>query len=280
VQVWGGIEAGGTKFVCAVGSGPGGLLLDRQEFATAQLDRTLTPILAFFRRFMPLQGVGIAAFGPLDLHTESPTYGWITSSPKAEWRDFDFVGTVRTALGVPVAFDTDVNSAALGEYRWGAARGLDTFLYLTVGTGIGGGAIVNGRLLHGLVHPEMGHLRVPHDWEADPFPGSCAFHGDCWEGLASGPRGVGAGSGIPGPRPDHPRPYTVTCAGHRKRRRAAAARPAGAGAPPRSRTVRRLRPASGDHAGHCRVYRPSGVGRRRGRAWSYRVGAAGLTRAW
>jgi fructokinase len=99
----------------------------------------------------------------------------------------DFAGRLRQALAVPVGFDTDVNAAALGEQRWGAAQGLDNFIYLTIGTGIGGGAMVNGRLLHGLVHPEMGHIRLPHDWTADPYPGFCPFHGDCLEGLAAGP---------------------------------------------------------------------------------------------
>lgn len=185
MRLWGGIEAGGTKFVCAVGSGPGDALLARREFPTAALDRSLAPILDFFSEHLPLAAIGIAAFGPLDLRKGSPTYGHITSTPKSEWANFDFAGTV-AALGVPVEIDTDVNGAALAEHRWGAAQGLDTVLYITVGTGIGGGALLGGHLLHGLVHPEMGHIRIPHDGNADPFPGSCAFHGDCWEGLASG----------------------------------------------------------------------------------------------
>src|SRR5262249_47038967 len=128
-----------------------------------------------------------ASFGPLDLDPASPTYGSITITPKPLWSRTDMVGPLRRALGVPVGFDTDVNAAALGEWRWGAAQRLDTFLYLTVGTGIGGGGMAGGRLLHGLVHPEMGHVRIPHDIREDPFAGSCPFHRDCLEGLASGP---------------------------------------------------------------------------------------------
>ncbi len=180
----GGVEAGGTKFVCGVGSSPQDLVVE--SFPTASPDATLENVVAFFRAASPA-AVGIGAFGPLDLGTESATYGHITSTPKPGWRNFDLAGTIARALGVPVGFDTDVNAAALGEGRWGAARGLTDFLYLTVGTGIGGGAAVGGKLVHGLVHPEMGHIRVPHDPVRDPFPGSCPYHGDCLEGLASGP---------------------------------------------------------------------------------------------
>jgi fructokinase len=134
----------------------------------------------------PLTAVGIASFGPLDLHRDSPTFGHVTTTPKPGWSGTDLVGRFRQALALPVAFDTDVNAAALAEHLWGAARGLENFVYLTVGTGIGGGALVNGALLHGLTHPEMGHIRIPHDLELDPFPGACPFHGDCLEGLASG----------------------------------------------------------------------------------------------
>jgi fructokinase len=130
--------------------------------------------------------VGIACFGPVDLDPRSPSFGFITTTPKPGWAHTDVVAPFRTALEIPVAFDTDVNGAALGEHAWGAARGVDPFVYITVGTGIGGGGVVNGRLLHGLVHPEMGHLRIPHDRLADPFPGVCPYHGDCLDGLASG----------------------------------------------------------------------------------------------
>lgn len=189
-ELIGGIEAGGTKFVCAVGTGPDDLRAE-ERFPTTTPEETIGRAIAFFRRcqeqFGPLAAVGIAAFGPLDPNEGSPTFGTITSTPKPGWANTDFVGMVESALNVPVAFDTDVNGAALGEWHWGAGQGLNNILYLTIGTGIGGGALVNGRPLHGLVHSEMGHIAMPHDREADPYPGHCPYHGDCLEGLASGP---------------------------------------------------------------------------------------------
>ncbi len=186
MHVFGGIEAGGTKFVCGIGTGPEDLEIT--QFPTTSPEETIRRTVAFFRvQTNRLQAVGIGSFGPVDLHRSSPTYGYITSTPKLEWRNFDIVGEVRRALDVPVGFDTDVNAAALAETRWGAAKGLSDSLYLTVGTGIGGGAIVQGRVLHGMLHPEMGHIRVPHDLARDPYPGCCPYHGDCLEGLASGP---------------------------------------------------------------------------------------------
>ena len=188
-KVFGGIEAGGTKFVCAVGTGPMDIRAEIR-FPTTASGETLGRAIEFFRQQQaetPLAAIGIGSFGPLDPRPVSPTYGTITSTPKPGWADTDVVGPIQQALGVPVGFDTDVNVAALGEFRWGAAQGLDTFIYLTVGTGIGGGGMVNGQLVHGLVHPEMGHIHIPHDWQRDPFPGSCPYHGDCFEGLASGP---------------------------------------------------------------------------------------------
>ena len=167
----GAIEAGGTKFVCAVGSGPDDIRA-QERFDTTLPAETIGRCLAFLQRFDGLAAVGIAAFGPLDLQAASSTYGFITSTPKAGWRNTDLAGAISRSLGLPVGIDTDVNGAALGEWHWGAARNLDNFLYLTVGTGIGGGAFVNGRVVHGLLHPEMGHIRVPHDLAADPFAGS------------------------------------------------------------------------------------------------------------
>ena len=188
--LYGAIEAGGTKFVCAVGTGPSDIRA-QARFPTTTPETTMRQALEFLRAEQSRQGalaaVGIASFGPIDLHAGSPTYGRITSTPKPGWANTDVVGAARDALGVPVGFDTDVNAAALAEGRWGAAQGLHTFLYLTIGTGVGGGGLMDGRLMHGLVHPEMGHVRIPRDREADPFPGVCPFHGDCLEGLASGP---------------------------------------------------------------------------------------------
>jgi fructokinase len=188
-KLYGGIEAGGTKFVCAVGTGEGEILRETQ-FPTLGPDETLERVISFFKskeHESPIHSIGIGSFGPLDLNPNSPTYGHITTTPKITWRNIDIAGRVATALALPVVIDTDVNAAALGEHLWGAAKGLGTFIYLTIGTGIGGGGMVEGKLLHGLVHPEMGHIPLPHDLERDPFPGSCSYHGDCFEGLASGP---------------------------------------------------------------------------------------------
>ncbi len=189
MALWGGIEAGGTKFVCAVGTGPKDIR-GEVRFPTTSPAECIEKSIAFFRPYREqgeLGAVGIACFGPLDPGPASPTFGYITTTPKPGWGNVDVAGPIRKALGVPVGFDTDVNGAALGEGTWGAARGLDTFVYITIGTGIGGGAMVNGTLVHGLLHPEMGHVFVPHDRARDPFEGGCPYHGDCLEGLAAGP---------------------------------------------------------------------------------------------
>lgn len=184
MNIYGAIEAGGTKWICGAGTGPEDLTTIR--IPTTSPRETIESAVAFFAG-RPLDAIGIGSFGPVDLDHNSPLYGHITSTPKDGWRNTDVARPVQQALKVPVGFDTDVNAAALGEARWGAARDVASCIYLTVGTGIGGGAIVDGRLLHGLMHPEMGHIRLPHDWNQDPFPGACPFHGDCLEGLASGP---------------------------------------------------------------------------------------------
>jgi len=187
MALFGGIEAGGTKFVCAVGTGPDDLRAVTR-FPTTTPEETIARVIEYFRsQPEPVAAIGIGSFGPTDPDPASPTYGTITSTPKPGWRNTPIRQRLLEALGVPIAFDTDVNAAALGEYVWGAAQGCDTCVYLTVGTGIGGGALVGGRLMHGLVHPEMGHIYVRRDRERDPFPGVCPYHGDCLEGLASGP---------------------------------------------------------------------------------------------
>jgi fructokinase len=187
LDVFGCIEAGGTKFVCAVGSGPDDLV--SESFPTVAPEQTVGAVVRFLQQTAgpQLRAAGIASFGPVDLNPASSTFGFITATPKLAWQNFDLAGAVKRAVGVPVGFDTDVNAAALGEARWGAGQNLSDFLYLTIGTGIGGGAVVNGRLIHGLVHPEMGHIRVPHERQTDPYTGRCPFHGDCLEGLAAGP---------------------------------------------------------------------------------------------
>ncbi len=184
----GGIEAGGTKFVCAVGTGPDDFRAETR-FPTTTPEETISQAIAFFKeqaQIEPLAAIGIASFGPVDPNPASPTFGYITTTPKPHWANADLAGTIGRALGVPVGFDTDVNGAAMGEHRWGAAQGLDTFIYLTIGTGLGGGGLLGGQLMHGLIHPEMGHVRLPRH-PNDPYPGACPFHGDCLEGMAAGP---------------------------------------------------------------------------------------------
>jgi fructokinase len=199
----GAIEAGGTKFVCGIveidgsasaadGSASATRILSRKSIPTTSPPETLGESLEFFRReahaLAPegLSALGIGSFGPVDLHESSPTWGYITATPKPRWRNTRVAGYFRDELGLPVAFDTDVNGAAYGELLWGAARGLRDFVYITVGTGIGGGVYSNGALLHGLSHPELGHLKVQRE-PGDPFAGACPFHKDCLEGMASGP---------------------------------------------------------------------------------------------
>jgi fructokinase len=205
VSVFGCIEAGGTKFVCGIGTGPEDLRL--KTIPTTSPDETTARVVEYFRQEAggELQAVGIGAFGPIDVDPASPTFGYITSTPKPGWQNYPLAGNVGRGLGVPVEIDTDVNAAAYGEAQWGAAQGLSDFLYLTVGTGVGGGAMVHDSVIHGMMHPEMGHIRLPHDREHDPFNGICPYHGDCLEGLASGPA-IQARWGAPGQSlpPDHP----------------------------------------------------------------------------
>jgi fructokinase len=184
-ELLGGVETGGTWCVCALGTGPGELAAIEQ-FPTGEPGPTLERIAEFFAGGSAPAAVGIGSFGPVDLDPASPAWGHVLSTtPKRGWGRAAVGPVLRDRLGVPVAFDTDVNAAALGEHRWGAGRGVASLCYLTIGTGIGGGLLIDGRPVHGLVHPEVGHLRVPRNPD-DTFPGACPIHGDCWEGMASG----------------------------------------------------------------------------------------------
>jgi fructokinase len=189
IKLVGGIEAGGTKFVCAIAGGP----LDiraQTRIETTTPDETLDGVIDFFKAQMvkmPVEAIGIGSFGPVGLDPALATYGFITTTPKPHWAGTNLKGRIEQALGVPVKIDTDTNTAALGEGCWGSARGLHDYVYVTVGTGIGGGAVAGGRIIHGLVHAEMGHMLMQHDRVRDPFEGACPFHRDCWEGLACGP---------------------------------------------------------------------------------------------
>ncbi|MBI5564390.1 MAG: ROK family protein [Chloroflexi bacterium] len=188
MKLYGGIEAGGTKFVCVIGADPQNILAE-ERFPTTTPDETIARSVDFFTRHgHDLAAIGIGSFGPVDLNPPSPTYGYITTTPKPGWAQVDLRGGIQRALRVPVAFDTDVNVAAFGEHYWVPDnRALDPLLYMTVGTGIGVGGMVNGQLLHGLLHPEAGHMLLPRDPQRDPFTGACPYHGDCFEGLACGP---------------------------------------------------------------------------------------------
>ena len=189
MQLFGGIEAGGTKFVCMIGSDPQHVVAE-ERFATTTPAETIDQAVKFFHPYVEnnsLSAVGIASFGPLDLNPDSSTYGYITTTPKPGWSWVDLYSEIHGRLNVSVALDTDVNAAAYGECYWNPEnRSLDPFVYVTVGTGIGVGVIANGVPLHGLMHGEAGHFHIPHDWQRDPFPGICPYHGDCLEGLASG----------------------------------------------------------------------------------------------
>lgn len=170
--------------VCAVGD-ENGVIKDRTSFPTRQPEETFADMIAYYRNW-DIQALGIGCFGPVDLNRQSRTYGYITKTPKPGWGNCDIVGAFKDALGVPVGFDTDVNGAVLGEVTWGAAKGLDSAIYITIGTGVGVGVYVNGGLLHGLVHPEGGHiLLIRHP--KDTYEGKCPFHKNCVEGLAAGP---------------------------------------------------------------------------------------------
>lgn len=184
--MYGSIEAGGTKFVCAIGDEEM-TIKERVSFPTTTPEETMALVIDFFKKYEDqLVGIGIGSFGPIDIHRDSATYGYITSTPKLAWQNFDFVGTMKQAFPIPIAWTTDVNAAAYGEYVFGKGKGLSSVVYYTIGTGVGGGALQDGRFVEGFSHPEMGHmLVVPHP--DDLFEGSCPFHGNCLEGMAAGP---------------------------------------------------------------------------------------------
>ncbi len=183
-MLYGALEAGGTKMVCAIGD-ENGKILERTKIPTTTPEETMPPIFDFFKG-KGIKAIGIACFGPIDLNKDSATYGSITSTPKKGWSGYNIVEETKKALGIPVGFDTDVNGSMLGEATWGCAKGVSDAIYLTIGTGVGGGVISNGKLLHGMLHPEVGHIRLPRV-EGDPGKSVCPFHDNCLEGLAAGP---------------------------------------------------------------------------------------------
>lgn len=190
-QFYGAIELGGTKTNVLIADDQNNPVA-KKVFPTLSPTETVADISKFFKSSLSAEGIelksiGIGSFGPLDLHPDSKMYGFITTTPKMGWEFYDIKGKVESALDVHVEIDTDVNAAALGEYSFKAMQTIQNLVYITIGTGIGAGFIVNGQLLHGLVHPEFGHIRLPHDRHLDPFPGICPYHRDCFEGLASGP---------------------------------------------------------------------------------------------
>ncbi|WP_274653315.1 ROK family protein [Paenibacillus humicola] len=198
----GAIEAGGTKFICGIGNEQG-VIQDRVSFPTERPERTLANVIAYFKD-KQVEAIGIGSFGPLNIDPESPYYGYITSTPKPGWGNYPLLNTLKNEFDVPYGWDTDVNAAAYGEAIWGAARGLDSCVYYTVGTGIGVGVYSEGKLIHGLVHPEGGHV-LTRRHPQDEFAGHCPYHRDCLEGMAAGPaieaRWGRKGSELPA---DHP----------------------------------------------------------------------------
>lgn len=185
MKLFGALEAGGTKMVCAIGD-ENGNILERVSIPTGTPENTMPPMIEFFKG-KGISALGIGCFGPVDLDKKSPTYGYITSTPKLAWTNYPIVAEFEKALGVPVGFDTDVNAAALGEATWGITRDVENSIYITIGTGVGVGVIANGKPYHGMIHPEGGHILLARHPE-DPMVGSgCPFHENCMEGLAAGP---------------------------------------------------------------------------------------------
>jgi fructokinase len=190
-KIFGAIELGGTKITAIVASDLNNII-SKKVFPTLSPNETLQDIIQFFKSAIKdeeydYQAVGVGSFGPLDLNPESKTFGYITSTPKLGWQFFNIKQEIESALHTIVYLETDVNASALGEFFLYPENKIRNLTYITIGTGIGAGIIINGRIVHGMVHPEFGHIRIPHDYRQDPFPGICPFHRDCFEGLASGP---------------------------------------------------------------------------------------------
>lgn len=183
-MVYGALEAGGTKMVCAIGT-EDGKIIEQTSIPTVSPEETIPKIIEWFKD-KEISALGIAAFGPIDLNRDSETYGSFTTTPKLKWANYNIVKAMKDALGVPVGFDTDVNGSLLGEITYGQARGLTDAVYITIGTGIGGGVMSNGKLVHGMLHPELGHMKMVA-FPGDSYKGHCPYHGTCLEGLASGP---------------------------------------------------------------------------------------------
>lgn len=183
-MLYGALEAGGTKMVLAVGNEKGEIL-EQKSIPTRTPEETMPEIISFFRA-KNIDALGVGAFGPVDVVKDSPTYGRILNTPKIAWRQYDLLGTLQEALQVPIGMDTDVNGSCLGEMTYGSAKGLKNVLYLTIGTGIGAGIAVDGKLLHGMLHPEGGHILISKN-SHDRAKSVCPCHDSCLEGLASGP---------------------------------------------------------------------------------------------
>ncbi len=190
MQTFAGIESGGTKFICAIGDS-NGKIIERIRIPTVTVKETMSNIINWLKeqhKKFPFTAIGVASFGPIEIDPNSPLYGHILATHKpGGWGKYDIVGELKNTFNMPVGFDTDVNGAALGEFRWGSGKGLQNIVYWTIGTGIGAGIILSGKIMQGITHPETGHNFIPHDKNKDPFAGVCPHHGDCFEGLASGP---------------------------------------------------------------------------------------------
>lgn len=213
MKYYGAIEAGGTKFVCSIIADPDHYF-EEERFPTTTPKETMARTIDFFKDKQDkykLEAIGVSCFGPIDLNLKSKTYGYITSTPKPNWSFTDIVGPLKEAFGLPVGFDTDVNGAALAEYIWGNPNDAKSLVYYTIGTGVGGGIVVNGTPVHGLVHPEAGHILIRQDQSVDPYPGHCPYHGNCLEGLCCGPS-IQDRFGKPGYELDENHPFWDTLA--------------------------------------------------------------------